>query len=82
MNAAEIKLDLFRKLDALKGSSLQEAYGTLLNLINSKNDSSDWDNLTQEQQEGIQLGIIQLDNGEGISHTDVMTAIKKKYLNG
>lgn len=80
MNQAEIKIDLFRKLDALKGKSLKEAYGILLNYINSGSDLSEWENLSQEQQEAIQLGIQQLENGEGIVHSQVMQNVRKKYL--
>lgn len=82
MNAAEIKIDLFRKLDSLKGSRLEEAYGILLNYINGKNDVDDWQSLTPEQQEAIQLGIDQLNSGKGKSHEKVMSAIRSKYING
>ena len=80
MNAAEIKLELFRKLDGLKGNALEEAYGMVINLINSKKEISDWDGLTKTQQEAIQEGINQLDQGQGRSHKQVMSSLKKKYL--
>ncbi len=73
MNAAEIKIDLFRKLDSLKGSRLEEAYGVIINFINGKTEINDWQSLTSEQQEAIRLGIDQLNRGEGRSHKDVMT---------
>jgi len=57
MNTADIKIDLFRKLDALTGKNLKEAYGLLLNYINQKNDVNDWNNLTIEQQEALKLGV-------------------------
>lgn len=81
MNAAEIKLDLFRKLDSLKGSRLEEAYGMLLNYINGKSDIDEWQSLTLEQQEAIQMGIEQLDRGEGRNHLDVISNARNKYLN-
>ncbi len=81
MNAAEIKIDLFRKLDSLKGNRLEEAYGMLLNYINGKSELDDWQNLTSEQQEAIQIGLDQLNNGEGRSHSDVMTDIRNQYGN-
>jgi len=62
IHAAEIKIDLFRKPDSLKGSRLEEAYGILLNYIYGKNDVDDWQRLTTEQQEAIQLGIDQLNS--------------------
>tara|TARA_B110000211_G_C13576113_1_gene334160 strand:- start:172 stop:414 length:243 start_codon:yes stop_codon:yes gene_type:complete len=80
MNPAEIKIDLFRKLDGLKGKSLKEAYGVLVNFMNSDSHISDWENLSQEQKEAIQIGIAQLDNGEGKEHSQVMTSIRTKFL--
>ncbi|MGD9993970.1 MAG: hypothetical protein AB7S69_11775 [Salinivirgaceae bacterium] len=81
MNTAEIKTDLIRKLDSLKGSRLEEAYGLLLNYINGKSDVNDWQSLTSEQQEAIRIGIDQLDEGKGKSHDEVMTSVRKKFLN-
>ena len=81
MNPAEIKIDLFRKLDSLKGNRLDEAYGILLNYINGKNELDDWQNLTEEQQSAIRLGIGQLENGEGREHKKVMSDIRKRYTN-
>ena len=81
MNSAEIKIDLFRKLDSLKGNRLEEAYGMLLNYINGKNDIDDWQNLTIEQQNAIKFGVDQLDNGKGREHKKVISDIRKRYTN-
>lgn len=81
MNAAELKIDLFRKLDSLKGNRLEEAYGVLLNYINSKNDINDWDDLTREQQAAIYEGIEQLDKGEGRKHNVVISDFRNKFTN-
>jgi hypothetical protein len=80
MNSAELKVDLIRKLDALKGNSLKEAYGLLCNYINSKDDVSAWEGLTTEQQKAIELGVKQLDNNEGRSHLEVMKELRNKFL--
>ena len=80
MNTAEIKLDLFRKLDSLKGNTLEEAYGLLTNLINSKKEINDWDDLTEAQQNGLLLGIQQLDENKGKSHNAVINDLRKKHL--
>lgn len=81
MNASDIKIDLFRKLDTLKGSRLEEAYGILLNFINSNNEINEWQNLTQEQKDAIMLGINQLDKGQGKDHKSVMSQMRKRYTN-
>ncbi len=82
MNSAEIKIELFRKLDALKGQSLKDAYGVLVNYINSTSNPNEWDNLSEEQIEGIKLGLTQLDKGEGRDHEQVISKMRKKYPNG
>ncbi len=81
MNPTEIKIDLFKKLEALKGNQLKEAYGILLNFINSKDDSEEWEKLNKEQKKAIEYGINELDSGKGISHNMVMENMKKKYSN-
>lgn len=81
MNTAEMKIDLFRKLDSLKGNRLEEAYGVLLNFINSRNEIDEWQNLSSEQQNAIQLGIEQLDRGEGRKHKNVMSDFRNKFIN-
>ena len=81
MNSAEIKIELFRKLDGLKDQSLKEAYGLLLNHINGNKDLNDWDNLSQEQQKAIKLGLKQLDKGQGRAHNDVLSDFRKQFSN-
>lgn len=81
MNAAEIKLDLFRKLDSLKENRLEEAYGVLINFINGKTEVDEWQNLTEKQKAAIMHGIDQLNKGEGKSHSDVMDHMRNKYIN-
>ena len=81
MNTAEIKIELFRKLDSLKENRLEEAYGVLLNFINSRNEIDEWQNLSLEQQNAIQLGIDKLNKGEGRQHKDVMSDFRIRFLN-
>ena len=81
MNTAELKIDIFKKLDSLKENRLEEAYGILLNFINKNADIDEWDILTPEQQSAIKFGVDQLDNGEGRKHNDIMSDIRKKFLN-
>ncbi len=79
MNIAELKLKFFRQIDSLDKDKLEEAYGVLLNYINSKDDLYEWNNLTVEQQKGIIDSIEQLENNQGISHKEVMNKYKNKY---
>ena len=82
MNSADLKLDLFSKLDSLNSTKLEEAYGILLNFLNRKNSTEEWHHLSTSQQEAIKTGIQQLDNNEGIAHSDVMQNVRNKYSNG
>ena len=79
MNTAEIKLNFIRKIDSLKANRLQEAYGILLNYLNSKKPLNSWDELSKYEQTAIEEGLAQLDNGKGISHKQVMAKYRKKY---
>lgn len=79
MNIAELKLKLFREIDSLDEKKLEEAYGVLLNFINSKDDQDDWNKLTTEQQKGIIDSIQQIENNEGIPHKEIMRKYKNKY---
>jgi hypothetical protein len=79
MNIAELKLKFFRQIDGLDKDKLEEAYGVLLNYINSKDDLDEWNNLTAEQQKGIIDSIEQIENNQGISHNEVMKKYKNKY---
>lgn len=79
MNIAELKLKFFRQIDSLDEDKLEQAYGVLLNYINSKDDLDEWNNLTSEQQKGIIDSIEQLENNQGISHKEVIKKYKNKY---
>ena len=79
MNIAELKLNFFRQIDRLDKVKLEEAYGVLLNYLNSKDDLDEWNNLTAEQQKGLMDSIEQLDDNQGISHSDVINKYKNKY---
>lgn len=81
MNIAELKLDLFRKIDFLDKSKLEEAYGVLLNFLNSKNDSEAWDKLTETQKNAIVFGLDELDSGLSRKNEDVLKVYRNKYPN-
>ena len=79
MNAAELKLKIFRELDSLDDKTLEKAYKTLLQFFEKEKDSSEWDKLSKNQQNGIRDGLNQLDAGKGIPHRKVMNNFRKKY---
>lgn len=81
MSTAELKLDIFRKIDGLDNESLEKVYGYLMNFINSTDDKADWKDLSPQQQEAILIGIKELDDGLGISHDEIIAKYRKEYSN-
>ena len=79
MNTSELKLKLFRQIDSIEKSNLEDLYGVLMNFINSKKDINDWLNLSDNQKQGIVDAIEEVDSGKGIPHNNVISKFRKKY---
>jgi hypothetical protein len=79
MTVSELKLKLFRKIDTLDKSKLEEVYGVLTNYINGKRDISDWDKLSDNQRHGILNAIEEVETGNGIPNNVVLNKFRKKY---
>ncbi len=79
MNASEIKVRLFREIDSLDSEKLEEFYGVFLNFIRGKENTDEWDKLTEIQKQGIKDGIYELDTNQGISNDLVLEELRKKY---
>ena len=81
MKTADLKIEIFRKVDALDASKLQEFYGLMLNFINSKRDTDEWIGVTESEKNGIESAITELEAGKGISHATIMQNFRTKYAN-
>lgn len=79
MSTADLKLKLFREIDSLEKSKLEQVYGMLLNFISNENDTTEFDSLSAEKQEGLLKAINEMNTSEGIDHITVMNQLKKKY---
>jgi hypothetical protein len=79
MTVSDLKLKIFRQIDSLEKSRLEELYGVLMNFINSKKEISEWEKLTEEQKRGIIDALNEIDSGKGIPNEKVMEGIRKKY---
>jgi len=79
MSIEEIKLQIFRQVDALDAVKLKEFYGVMLNYINSKKDTDEWIGVNSSEKQGIIEAIKELNNGKGIPHDQVMERLRKKY---
>jgi hypothetical protein len=80
MNASELKLKIFRQIDSLEKTSLEDFYGILINYVNSKKEINDWVELSDVQKQGIIDAIEEIDSGKGVSHNSVLRKYRKKYL--
>ncbi len=79
MNASELKLKIFRQIDSLEKTALENLYGILVNFINGQRDINDWLNLTEEQRQGILDAIDEIDSGKGIPNDTLINKYRQKY---
>jgi hypothetical protein len=79
MTVSDLKLKIFRQIDSLEKSRLEEFYGLLMNYINSKKDISDWDKLSDTQKQGLFDAIDEIQSGKGKSNKAVLDKFRKKY---
>lgn len=78
MNAAEIKLNLFREIDSLNGKKLEEAYQHMLNFFKSREEKA---KLTQEEKNAIDEALKASKKGYTFSHDKVIQETRSKYPN-
>jgi len=79
MNAAELKIKIFRQIDRLDKNHLEDIYGLLTNYINGQQDSSDWDKLFTNQKNGIYQAIDELNEGKHVLNEDVIQKYRKLH---
>jgi hypothetical protein len=72
MSIEELKLQIFRQVDALEGSKLREFYGLMLNYINGTKDITEWVGVSEIEKQGIEEAIKEMNDGKGLSHKEVM----------
>jgi hypothetical protein len=79
MTTSDIKLRIFRQIDSLEKSKLEELYGVVVNFINGQKELTDWDSLTETQRNGIFEALEEIETGKGISHQAIISKYRKKY---
>ena len=77
MNTAEIKLDLFRKLDNLSPAELKRNYDKILAII----DASALYHLTRLERNAIEEALEESNKGNVYSHENVVEEARQKYPN-
>ncbi len=80
MSTEELKLRIFRQVDALDRFKLKEFYGVMLNYLNCTKDTAEWVGISEIEQQGIEEAIVQINEGKGVSNEHVMAKLKNKYI--
>jgi hypothetical protein len=81
MTVSDLKLKIFRQIDTLEKSKLEEIYGVLINYINGQKDISEWEKLSVDQKHGIIDAIDEIEAGKGIPNNVIIDKFRKKYSN-
>lgn len=79
MNAAEIKLDLFRRIDGIESSRLERVYDKIISLLGVEQQKES--SLSPELIEALDEALEASKKGKTHSHEDVMNKTKAKYPN-
>jgi hypothetical protein len=77
MNAAEIKLDLFRKIDRLKESELEKMYNKFLAILNASSPYM----LSENEKAAINEALEASKREIAYTHEEVMEEARGKYPN-
>jgi len=79
MTVSDLKVRLFRQIDALDKGKLEEIYGVLINYINAQKDISEWKKLSDNQKHGIFSAIDEIEAGKGVTNKVILDKFRKKY---
>lgn len=75
MNTAEIKLDLFRKIDKLRDAELKKFYQVFLSLL----PPSEKYTLTKDEEKAVDEAMECSKGGETFTHESVMKEVQTRY---
>ena len=77
MNAADLKLELFRRIDALPDQVLEGVYQQLISVLQSSKEYK----LSDEEKKAVNEALAERDKGISYSHNQVMEEAAKRYPN-
>lgn len=77
MNIAEIKLDLFRKIDRLNEAELEMVYEKFLALLSTTSRYT----LSDDENSAIDAALKASEEGAGYSHDEIVEEAGRKYPN-
>lgn len=79
MNSAELKLDLFRRIDQLDNTELEKIYDSFIALLNGKSEKL---HVTPPSVRiAIDKAFDAIDKGKTLSHDEAMNITKSKFPN-
>lgn len=81
MSSAELKVDIFRKIDQMDEKYLNKIYAYINQLIDKKKISEEWENLTEVQKKALLDAIHSAEIGKTIPHNQVISKYKELYGN-
>ncbi|MEA5129150.1 MAG: hypothetical protein VB074_13295 [Proteiniphilum sp.] len=81
MSTAELKLQIFRQIDSLDRKNLEKLHHIVDRLIDRPSNPNDWDELTEQQQQGILDAVEEAEAGYLVSHEEVMKKARTKINN-
>jgi hypothetical protein len=79
MNAAEIKLDLFRRIDNLENNRLEVVYNKIISFLDTEKDNET--TLSPELKKALDKALNESKKGNVHTHEDVIQKTKEKYPN-
>jgi predicted transcriptional regulator len=76
MEIAELRVELHKMIDKITDGNVLSAVLTLLS-GKAATHSDWWDTISDQEKEAINLGLRQLDDGQGIPHEEVRKKVDK-----
>ncbi len=76
MTPAELKLDLFRRLDSLDNVKIRRIYGSMLNLFSENETYEEWELLSVEDKAKIVESESQYTQGKYRKHSQVVSKLQ------
>jgi len=81
MTSAQLKLDIFRTIDKLKKSQLDELSGVISNYVHSLHGLEDWNKLSAGERKSLLNAKNSIRKNGGTRHSTVMNELRERLAN-
>lgn len=82
MSTAEIKVEIFREIDRLDEFYLTKIHKYIMNIMEIKNETAEWNKLTPTQKSGLIDALREAEDGKVMPNIEILSKYKKMYSNG